>query len=91
MRSIILAILALLELCNAAPIFIIQQPGAPYAHPGVLINAAMEASLSSELKNDFYKDPRIVAGLAKESWLTAKEMQVKFWINMKTRNYVLKF
>ncbi|XP_012265863.2 uncharacterized protein LOC105691750 [Athalia rosae] len=51
-------------------------PETPYAHPAVLINSAMESHLPEELRNPFYKNPRIAKGLAKESWFGNKEMQV---------------
>lgn len=63
---------------QAAPIFLIAQPLTPYAHPGVLNNDAMEATLPAELRNNFYKNPQIAAGLARESWLTPKETQVNW-------------
>lgn len=76
MRSFVVIAL-IVSVCSASPIFIIEQPSqTPYAHPGVLVNSAMEDALPDELKNDFYKDPRIAAALAKESWVTAKETQV---------------
>ncbi|XP_015585636.1 uncharacterized protein LOC107263215 [Cephus cinctus] len=71
----VIALLGLLGLCAAAPQFL-AHPETPYAHPAVLINSAMENALPNELKNSFYENPRIAAGLAKESWFANKEMQV---------------
>lgn len=38
------------------------------AHRAVVINAENEARLPPHLLNPFYKNPRIAAALAKESW-----------------------
>jgi len=46
------------------------------AHPEVVDNANREANLPQELLNDFYKDPRIAAALAKESWFADNEFPV---------------
>lgn len=48
------------------------------AHRAVIENAIRESELPSELirSNRFYSNPRIAAGLAKESWFTDKEMPV---------------
>ncbi|XP_055914351.1 uncharacterized protein LOC129947714 [Eupeodes corollae] len=46
------------------------------AHKSVVENAIREAQLPPELTNNFYKNPRVAAALAKESWLTDKEMPV---------------
>ncbi|CAK1545650.1 unnamed protein product [Leptosia nina] len=53
-------------------------PPAVQPHPAVELNAASEALLPQELlkSRDFYDNPEIAAGLAKESWFTNKEMQV---------------
>jgi len=51
--------------------------GTVISHPAALINAAMEENLPNELRNNFYKDANIAAGLAKESWFIDKEMQVQ--------------
>ncbi|XP_018397463.1 PREDICTED: uncharacterized protein LOC108775556 [Cyphomyrmex costatus] len=61
--------------CAATPIFYLN-PETMLAHPAVIINSAMEDNLPYQLRNDFYKDPSIAAGLAKESWFIDKEMQV---------------
>ncbi|XP_011147290.1 uncharacterized protein LOC105187879 isoform X1 [Harpegnathos saltator] len=61
--------------CAATPIFF-AHPGTVLAHPAVVINSALEDSLPNALRNDFYKDPYIAAGLAKESWFIDKETQV---------------
>ncbi|GLV41229.1 uncharacterized protein CBL_04753 [Carabus blaptoides fortunei] len=45
-------------------------------HQEVALNAEAEAHLPPELLNPFYKNPRIAAGLAKESWLANKEFPV---------------
>ncbi|XP_033211459.1 uncharacterized protein LOC117169276 [Belonocnema kinseyi] len=72
----IFVLVAVVEACLAAPQFIIDHSPAFYAHPAVLINSQMEEGLPNELRNNFYKNPRIAAGLANESLLTVKEMQV---------------
>lgn len=77
--SKILILIICAGLCAAAPQFLIQSPMEPYQHPAVLINSAMEANLPNELKNDFYKNPHIAAGLAQESWFSRKESQVCFF------------
>ncbi|EZA57632.1 hypothetical protein X777_00732 [Ooceraea biroi] len=64
--------------CAAAPIYLVSSEaisGAVFAHPAVLINSAMEDNLPNELRNNFYKNANIAAGLAKESWFIDKEMQ----------------
>lgn len=48
--------------------------GAP--HPAVVENALAESQLPPELLNPFYKNPTIVAGLAKASWFGHKEFPV---------------
>ncbi|XP_044728317.1 uncharacterized protein LOC123291920 [Chrysoperla carnea] len=68
---------------------IIQQPGAPVAfgiptqqqslaHRDVLLNAQMEEQLTPEQHRStkYYSNPAIAQELAKESWLTNKEMPV---------------
>lgn len=49
-----------------------------HPHPAVELNAASEAQLPRGLlkSRDFYDNPHIAAGLAKESWFTNKEMRV---------------
>jgi len=47
------------------------------AHRAVLINSEAEAQLPPSLQNPFYKNPRIEAALAKESWFTPGEQQVR--------------
>ncbi|XP_013186112.1 uncharacterized protein LOC106131542 [Amyelois transitella] len=89
MRLIIAA--AILAVAQARPALIYTHPllplGVEYAHtsvpavrphPAVERNAAREALLPRDLlkSNDFYDNPSIAAGLAKESWFTNKEMQV---------------
>lgn len=62
------------------PIPIQRQVGATprtFGHRAVWRNSEMEARLPSELKNPFYKDPRIGSILAKESWFTNGEVEVK--------------
>ncbi|XP_011870521.1 PREDICTED: uncharacterized protein LOC105563501 [Vollenhovia emeryi] len=61
--------------CTATPILFLSPEGT-LAHPAVVINSAMEDNLPNQLRNNFYKDPNIAAGLAKESWFSNKEMQV---------------
>ena len=73
----IFILIAVVEACLAAPQFIVNHSPATYAHPAVLINSQMEDALPNELRNNFYKNPLIAAGLAKESLLTPKEMQVQ--------------
>lgn len=90
MRSLLVAI-AFLAVVQARPGLLftpnLQPVGVEYAptavpqvqpHPAVELNAASEALLPRELlkSNDFYDNPSIAAGLAKESWFTNKEMQV---------------
>lgn len=72
----VIILFTLMATCAATPIFV-AHPGTVLAHPAVLINSAMEDSLPNELRNDFYKDPNIAAGLAKESWFIDKETQVQ--------------
>ncbi|XP_053615653.1 uncharacterized protein LOC128678253 [Plodia interpunctella] len=89
MRLVIAA--AILAVAQARPGLIYSQPllplGVEYAqtslpqvrpHPAVERNAASEALLPRDLlkSSDFYDNPSIAAGLAKESWFTNKEMQV---------------
>ncbi|XP_029176545.1 uncharacterized protein LOC114944689 [Nylanderia fulva] len=78
MNAIIL--FSLMSTCVPLPIFLISPENAiqdtVLTHPAVLINSAMEDSLSNELRNNFYKNPNIAASLAKESWFIDKEMQV---------------
>ncbi|KAJ9594249.1 hypothetical protein L9F63_014326 [Diploptera punctata] len=47
------------------------------AHRAVVQNAEAEARLPPSLQNPFYKNPQIEAALAKESWFTPGEQQVK--------------
>ncbi|XP_071651371.1 uncharacterized protein [Temnothorax longispinosus] len=61
--------------CTATPVLFLT-PEATLAHPAVIINSAMEDNLPNQLRNNFYKNPSIAAGLAKESWFIDKEMQV---------------
>ncbi|XP_012277037.1 uncharacterized protein LOC105697883 [Orussus abietinus] len=61
--------------CTAAPPYL-ARPDAPFGHPAVLVNSDMEDTLPNELRNDFYKNPRIASGLARASWLGEKEIQV---------------
>lgn len=90
MRCILIAA-ACLAVCKARPGLIythsLQPVGIEYAptsiplvrpHPAVELNAANEALLPRELLKspNFYDNPAIAAGLAKESWFTNKEMQV---------------
>ncbi|XP_067013250.1 uncharacterized protein [Anabrus simplex] len=46
------------------------------AHRAVVLNSEAEARLPPQFQNPFYKDPRIAAGLAKESWFAPGEQQV---------------
>ncbi|XP_008214477.1 uncharacterized protein LOC100114498 [Nasonia vitripennis] len=73
LRALIL--IAAAAACSAAPQFLIRN-SAPLPHPAVLENDAMEALLPEHLKNDFYKNPHIVAALAEPSWFGHKEAQV---------------
>ncbi|KAI5644857.1 hypothetical protein NE865_03203 [Phthorimaea operculella] len=90
MRFLIIAA-AVLAVVQAKPVLIYTQPlshvGVEYAptsipqvrpHPAVELNAASEHMLPRELQKsaDFYENPAIAEGLAKESWFTNKEMQV---------------
>ncbi|XP_053695834.1 uncharacterized protein LOC128743306 [Sabethes cyaneus] len=54
----------------------LQHEPASLAHPAVVENALNEARYPAELQNNFYKNPRIAAALAKESWFGDKEMPV---------------
>ncbi|XP_067622809.1 uncharacterized protein [Eurosta solidaginis] len=47
-----------------------------YAHIAVIENAAYEETLPNELRNPFYKTPRVRAALAKSSWFGPGEMPV---------------
>lgn len=51
-------------------------PAPVAAHRAVVENSYRESQLPDELRNDFYKDPKIADALAKESWFTNKEMPV---------------
>lgn len=53
-------------------------PHSVHPHPAVELNAASESLLPRGLlkSRDFYDNPHVAAGLAKESWFTNKEMQV---------------
>ncbi|XP_055695010.1 uncharacterized protein LOC129796899 [Lutzomyia longipalpis] len=50
----------------------------PLAHPAVVENSIREKQLPPELlkSDNFYSNPRVADGLAKESWFTDKEMPV---------------
>ncbi|KAK7870833.1 hypothetical protein R5R35_014420 [Gryllus longicercus] len=72
---------------QSLPVLTLQQPQAalqapapaqPAAlqHRAVVLNSEAEARLPPQLQNPFYKNPRIEAALAKESWFTAGEQQV---------------
>ncbi|XP_061729178.1 uncharacterized protein LOC133534103 [Cydia pomonella] len=89
MRCLIL--LAIVAVAHAHPALIFTQAlqpiGVEYAenagplvrpHPAVEQNAARDAQLPRELlkSRDFYDNPAIAEGLARESWFTNKEMQV---------------
>lgn len=47
------------------------------AHRAVVVNSEAEAQLPPSLQNPFYKNPQIEAALAKESWFTPGEQQVR--------------
>lgn len=68
-------LLIMVATCTATPILFLT-PEATLAHPAVIINSAMEDNLPNQLRNNFYKNPSIAAGLAKESWFSDKETQV---------------
>lgn len=72
---IVLVIIA--GVCAAAPQYYFPS-GTVYPHPANLLTSALEDSLPNHLRNDFYKNPRIAAKLAQESWFINKEMQVSF-------------
>ncbi|RLU24560.1 hypothetical protein DMN91_002649 [Ooceraea biroi] len=75
----LIILISVMVTCAAAPIYLVSSEaisGAVFAHPAVLINSAMEDNLPNELRNNFYKNANIAAGLAKESWFIDKEMQV---------------
>ena len=48
-----------------------------FAHKAVLKYTEDESRLPPNLQNPFYKNPQIEAALAKESWFTPGEIQVK--------------
>ena len=56
---------------------LIDQSKRALAHRAVLVNSEAEAQLPPSLQNPFYKNPRIEAALAKESWFTPGEQQVR--------------
>nr|CAD7448178.1 unnamed protein product [Timema bartmani] len=57
---------------------IAEDPSKPsLQHRAVVLNSEAESRLPSNLQNPFYKDPRITAALAKESWFTPGEEQVR--------------
>lgn len=62
---------------NFQPVpFANQQPKRELAHPALVHNAQLESQLPPQLLNPFYKNPRIAAALAKESWFAPGENQV---------------
>lgn len=62
---------------DATPIHEDQQEAySPLAHPALIDNARLESTYPAEWTNDQYKNPKIAAALARESWLTDKEMPV---------------
>ncbi|XP_078035264.1 uncharacterized protein LOC144469170 [Augochlora pura] len=71
----IIVIVVLAGICAAAPQFYFPS-GVVYPHPANLLTSAIENTLPNQLRNDFYKNPRIAAKLAQESWFLNKEMQV---------------
>ncbi|XP_076222583.1 uncharacterized protein LOC143174412 [Nomia melanderi] len=71
----ILALVVLAGICAAAPQYYLPS-GLLYQHPANLLTSAIEDTLPNELRNGFYKNPRIAARLAQESWYLNKEMQV---------------
>lgn len=78
MKLIIL--LGMMSICSGAPQFLISLPQSysqgSLAHPAVLETAAREARYPDQQRNNFYKNPFISAGLARESLPTNKEMIV---------------
>jgi hypothetical protein len=56
---------------------LVDQSKRALAHRAVLVNSEAEAQLPPSLQNPFYKNPRIEAALAKESWFTPGEEQVR--------------
>lgn len=72
----VIGFLAFVGACAAAPQYYLPSP-LVYPHPANLLTSAIEDTLPNELRNDFYKNPRIAARLAQESWFINKEMQVK--------------
>ncbi|XP_033196820.1 uncharacterized protein LOC117232762 [Bombus vosnesenskii] len=73
--NVIILLMAMIGLCVAAPQYYIPSEFV-YQHPANVLNSAIEDTLPNELRNNFYKNPRIAARLAKESWFFNKEMQV---------------
>ncbi|XP_063226943.1 uncharacterized protein LOC134533352 [Bacillus rossius redtenbacheri] len=83
MQHILLVLLAAtpLALCRPQffqPLLFHAAPPKPAVmpHRAVVLNAEAESRLPAHMQNHFYKDPRISAALAKESWFTADEQQV---------------
>ncbi|XP_017891036.1 uncharacterized protein LOC108631556 isoform X2 [Ceratina calcarata] len=74
MNAVIVLILTV-GICAAMPQYYVPS-GFVYPHPANVLNSAIEDTLPNELRNNFYKDPRIAARLAEESWFFNKEMQV---------------
>ncbi|XP_058804185.1 uncharacterized protein LOC131671624 [Phymastichus coffea] len=68
--------ITLISISAAAPHLLLVENPAPLAHPAVLANDAQEAALPDHFKNDFYKNPHIVARLAEPSWFGYKEALV---------------
>lgn len=56
---------------------LVDQSKRALAHRAVIVNSEAEAQLPPALQNPFYKNPRIEAALAKESWFTPGEQQVR--------------
>ncbi|KZC15055.1 hypothetical protein WN55_09357 [Dufourea novaeangliae] len=73
--NVLITIVIVAGLCAAAPQYYLPS-GLLYPHPANLLTSAIEDTLPNELRNDFYKNPRIAARLAQESWYLNKEMQV---------------
>ncbi|XP_053986456.1 uncharacterized protein LOC128880423 [Hylaeus volcanicus] len=72
----IIVLVVVVGVCAAAPQYYIPSGYGYYPHPANLLTSALEDTLPNHLKNDFYKNPRIAARLAQESWFINKEMQV---------------
>lgn len=61
-----------------------------FQHIAVIENDAWEQSLPSELRNPFYKTPRVREALAKASWFGPGEMPVSILGKVNLFDFMLK-